>query len=141
MADITITATSVVKSTGAIVRTDKPAGETITAGQVVYLKSSDSKWWKAQCDGTAEESGVGVAMGIALNGAGAGQPVAVQTSGDITIGATIVAGTTYVVSATGGGIAPQADLTSTNRVTFVGYGKTTGILTLNIIATGVQIAE
>jgi len=137
MADLTITAASVAKSTGAVENKQYVAGETITAGQAVYLKSSDSKWWKAQADGTSAEAD---AIGIALNGAAAGQPVSVQTAGAITIGATIAVGTTYVVSATAGGIAPVADLASTNYLTYLAYGSAAGVLTLNVKSTAIQLA-
>lgn len=140
MADITITAASVAKGTDVTTVSNYPAGETITAGQVVYLKSSDSKWWKAQADGTAEESGSGVQVGIALHGSLANQPLVVQTAGTITIGATVVVGTTYVVAATAGGIAPHADLVSTNKYTRVGYGITTGSLQIDVRATGLALA-
>lgn len=137
MADLTITAANVVKGSGAIVDTSRVAGETITAGQAVYLKSSDSKWYKAQSDGTSAEA---EASGVALNGASAGQPVAVQTAGTITIGATVAVGAVYVVSNTAGGIAPLADLSSTNYLTVFGYGATTLTILMDINATGIQVA-
>lgn len=133
MADITVTATSVLPGSGAAVDRTGYFGEAVTAGQSVYKKSSDTKWYKAQADGTAEESGASPALGlgVALNGGAAGQPAAVQTSGPITIGGTVVPATVYVVSTTYGGIAPDADLVSTNRLTVLGYG---------ISATQIQLA-
>lgn len=116
------------------VRRDKNAGETITAGQCVYLKSSTDEWMKAQADGTAEEAGSGVDLGIALHASLDGQPLAVQTSGTITIGATPTVGVMYCVSATAGGICPQADLVSTNKISFIGQGATS--TTLNLVRLG-----
>lgn len=139
MADISITAANVAKGTGAVVVNNYPAGESVTAGQVVYLKSSDSKWYKAQADGTSEESGYGVQRGIALHASAANQPLVVQTAGLITIGATVVAATEYVVSATAGGIAPHADLASTNKYTRVGYATTSAILMVEMNPTGVAV--
>lgn len=136
MADLSITASNVAQATGATVDKNYVAGETITAGQALYIKGSDGKLWKAQADGTSEEATV---YGIALNGASADQPVAVLTGGNITIGATIAVGTVYVVSATAGGIAPWADLVSTNRVSLLAYGASAGVLTINKVVTGVQI--
>jgi hypothetical protein len=43
----------------------------------------------------------------------------------INIGATTAKTTTYFVSATAGGVAPQADLVSTNKITRVGYATAT----------------
>ena len=139
MSDISITAANVVR-VGGSVNKNYNAGETTTAGQSVYLKTTDSKWYKAQADGTAEEAGGGTIVGVALHAASAGQPLAVQTDGTITIGGTVVAGTVYVVATTAGGIAPIADLASTNRVTIIGYGTSTSVIAINPIITGVTIA-
>lgn len=137
MADLSITAANVVKGTGAVPDASKVAGETVTAGQTVYLKASDNRWWKSQADATSTEA---AASGIALNGASAGQPLVVQTAGEITIGATVAVGGVYVVSATAGGIAPVADLASTNYLTVIGYGKTTAIIVMDVNPTGIQVA-
>lgn len=130
MADISVTANSVAVAANGVVERTYNAGATITAGQAVYLDSSNT-WQLAQADGTAAEAGSGLNFGISLHASVSGQPLAVQTGGTITIGATVVAGTPYVVSATAGGIAPFADLVSTNRVTYLAYATTTGILDLN----------
>jgi hypothetical protein len=141
VADLTITAANVLKGDSAVVVTNYNAGESITAGQVVYLKSTDSEWYKAQCDGTAEESGYGVTVGVALHASGNGQPLAVQTGGQITIGATTVATTNYVVSDTAGGIAPHADLSTAGwYYTRVGHAISTTVIQLNLLATGVAKA-
>lgn len=136
MADLTITATSVVNSNAAIGY--GTAGETITAGQALYLKSADSKLWKAQCDGTDEEATV---IGIALTGAAANQVVAYAANGGtIIIGATTVKTTTYCLSATAGGICLQADLVGTNRIVRIGHAtNTTGTILLDIRNTGAVV--
>lgn len=128
MADITVTAATVAQSTGAQT-VNGLAGETITAGQSVYLTAA-GVWMKAQCDNTAIEAGSGgnSNFGIALHGSLSGQPLTVQISGIITIGATVVVGTDYVISATAGGIAPKSDLVSTNKITHLGHGATSGTI-------------
>lgn len=136
VAELSITATSVLKGSGADV-TIGTIGETITAGQAVYLKAADSRYWKAQADGTAAEA---AAVGIALNGGAAGQTVQVLTRGLITIGATVAAGVFYFVGPTAGGIGLSSDITSTHYVTKLGYATTTGILTIDVTATGLQLA-
>lgn len=140
MADLTITAANVVWVSGAI-DASANAGEAISAGQAVYKKTSTGKWMLAQADGTAEEAGSGVVFGIALNTGVANQPLAVQTSGVITIGATVTVAKVYVLSATAGGIAPIADITtSTQYVTLLATGSTTARLDLSIkLYTGLQI--
>jgi hypothetical protein len=136
MADLTVTATTVVPLTDARIL-QGIAGEAITAGQSLYVKAADSKLWKAQCDGTVEEA---TCAGIALNGAAANQTVAYIEGGSLNIGATTSKATTYVVSATAGGIAPQADLIATNRISYVGYATdTTGTLVLNRRLTGAVV--
>ena len=101
--------------------TARPA--TITAGQTVYLDTAVEKWKLADNNDTAAKA---VVAGIALNNASDDQPLHVLQEGQITIGGTVAVGTIYVQSSTAGGIAPAADLLSTNYVTKLGIGITTG---------------
>lgn len=121
-ADLTITATSVKKVTGAAVDRGT-AGATITAGQPVYKDSTDSHKLKT-CDADAQASSV--CVGIALHAASADQPLEYLTNGPIDIGATVTVGQVYVVSTTAGGIAPYSDLASGDYVSILGVGTTTG---------------
>ncbi len=141
MADLTIVAASVVKSTGATLEREKVAGESVTQGQVVYL-AADDKWYKAlsASGGSALASGSGTKIGIAMNAASAGQPLVVQVGGNVTIGAAILVGVWYYLSNTAGGICPVADLGTGDFSTILGYGATTGILTLAPTATGLTLA-
>lgn len=135
MADITVTAASVVPIAATI--QSGIAGETITAGQSLYVKAADGKLWKAKSSGTAEEA---TFAGIALNGAAVNQTVSYAGDGSLNIGGTTAKTTTYVVSATAGGIAPQADLVSTNRISYVGYATDiTGTLALMRRLTGAVV--
>lgn len=138
MADLSVTAATVALSSGAQVF--GVAGETITAGMPVYLKASDSRLWKAQADGTAAEA---EAVGISLHASLAGQPLAYAPHGSvINIGATTAAGVFYYVSTAAGGIAPVADLASTNKVTIVGYatGTSGAVFNVRTIVTGSSLA-
>jgi len=132
MTDVSITAANVVP-TGTYAKSIVTYGETITAGQSLYLKASDGKYWKTQCDGTAEEAAAG---GIALVGGGANQLGVLLTSGTLTIGGTLVAGRHYAVSRAAGGICPESDLVSTDKVTILGLATTTAIINVNINVTG-----
>ena len=138
-ADLTITAENVVPSSG-YGFTDGTAGEAITRGQTVYLKSSDNEFYKADCDNTAATATV---KGIALQDAANGQPLRVQTSGSITIGATVTVGTIYVASDTAGGIKPHGDLASDDYVSIIGVGTTSAIITMlpsiGVYNSGVQV--
>lgn len=118
MPDLTITPTSVVPGAGASVQYGY-AGETLTAGQAVYLKAADGRIWKAQADGTAAEA---ACVGVTLNGASVGQTVGYVANGPLTgLSATTVKTTTYLVSAAAGGICPQADIISTQNISIVGW--------------------
>ncbi len=136
MADLTVTAASVLFTSGT--KQDGVAGASITAGQVLYLDSSTTTLKLAQADGTAAEAD---AVGIALNAAGTGQPVVYAKQGSvINIGATTAKTTTYVVSATAGGVAPQADLVSTNKIVRLGYATATdGSFVVDIKNTGAVV--
>lgn len=110
-ADLSITAASVIPGANARFQ-DGTAGASITAGQVVYADSSDSGKIKlADANASATTATV---LGIAAHAAASGQPVRVIIwDDDLTIGATVsMTAPVYVLSATAGGIAPVADLTT-----------------------------
>lgn len=122
MSDLSITAASVAKVSGGVSK-EFVAGASITAGKSVYL-DANNKWQLAQAD-TAGHLGTGARTGIALHAAANGQPLAVQEGGVIAIGATVTVGTIYVISAANaGGVAPFADLASTNKIHVLGIGST-----------------
>lgn len=128
MADITITAASVVAGSDASTE-QGTAGETITAGQQLYKSSTTYKWMKADSNSATAEARQ--ATGTALNGAALNQPVVVQRSGEVTIGATLTPGTAYFLSDTPGGICPVADIGSGEYVCQVGLAKSATALALN----------
>ncbi|MCB1394385.1 hypothetical protein [Nitrobacter sp.] len=136
MTDIAITAASVVAGSNAV-RDSGSAGETITAGQAVYRSSTTNKWMLADSDSATAEAKR--ATGIALNGAALNQPLTVLKSGDITIGATLTAGTAYYLSNTPGGICPVADVGSGEDVCLLGLAKSTTVLAVAIQSPGVTL--
>jgi hypothetical protein len=136
MADITITATSVLKGSGSTVK-HGTAGATVTAGQVVYLDTSDGEYKLADCDsGTAA---VRSPAGIALHASADGQPLAILSAGPITIGATLTAGVAYYLSATPGGIAPVADLGAGDYPTIIGIATSTTVLNVDFQESGASL--
>lgn len=136
MANLTITAANVLAGTGSSV-VNGTAGATITAGQVVYRDSSTHTFKLADANSATAE--VRSPLGIALNGASSGQPLAVLTGGDITIGATVTAGVAYYLSATAGGICPVADLTTGDYPTVIGIAKSTTVITVDFVESGVAL--
>lgn len=136
MADLSITAANVIAGADASIERGT-AGETITAGQVVYKSSTTNKYMKADSNSATAEAKT--ARGIALNGASNGQPLAIQKAGPVTIGATLVAGSAYYLSETAGGIQPAADLASGEDVCLLGLADSTTVLNLDIQAPGVTL--
>ena len=131
--DLTITAASVVPDSG-YGYVDISAGETITAGQVIYM-SAATTGKLAHCETSATTATV---RGIALHGASASQPLRVMTSGTVTIGATTTVGKIYVLS-TAGKIAPVDDLVTNDYVSIIGVGTTSAKIKLSVLNSGVKV--
>lgn len=104
MADVTVTATSVLKTDDTVMIDGILAG-TVTAGMSIYQDASGN-WLAADANASALTAN---ARGIAMSGGATGQPVKIATSGTINPGFTVTVGTWYIVSGTAGGIAPVAD--------------------------------
>lgn len=134
MADLSITAANVLAGAGAKTELGT-AGEAITQGQQVYQASDTGKWMKADADSATAEART--ARGTALCAASASQPIVVQKSGDITIGATLTANTAYYLSSTAGGICPLADVGTGEYMQLIGLAISTSVLRLSYLATGV----
>jgi hypothetical protein len=92
MADLSIMATDVVPASGATFLRGT-AGGTITAGMACYYDNSDNTYKAGDCETSATTAAV---VGIAANGASAGQPVVLVTAGGIDLGATLTVGEVYV---------------------------------------------
>lgn len=125
MADISITAASVVPGTNATLK-HGVAGEALTAGQPVYQDATTKKWLKADADSAT--AAARSALGMALCGSALNQPVTVLTDGDVTLGAVLTAGLAYYLSGTAGGICPVADVGSGEYVCLLGLAKSTSVL-------------
>lgn len=123
MADLSITSSQVVATSDATKITEGKSGAAITIGQSVYYDTSTTSWKLAQADGTAAEAeckGIAVSEATAAN-----QRVSVQQGGTITLGAaaSMTAGAAYYLSETAGGIAPEADITASSYLTFMGIAN------------------
>lgn len=135
MADISITAANVAASANAKTVTGT-AGETITAGQTLYLSSVDNRLYKADANASIATADC---VGIALHGAAAGQPLRyVYEDPDFTPGGTLslsVAADSgvYVLSGTAGGIAPMDDLAATMYPVVLGVAKSTTKIVMKIV--------
>lgn len=136
MADIVVTAASVVKGAGASV-TDMTAGATITAGQVIYKEAATGLAKLADADSATAEARI--PYGIALNGAAVSQPVEVLRSGLLTTGATLTAGTEYWLSGTPGAFCPAADKAAGDRSVLIGIATSTSVMRVLMIDSGVTL--
>lgn len=139
MADIAITAANVLSSSSAVIRKEYNFGyASATAGQLVYLDSSNL-WQRVDSNAGATGNGVSDLKGYTLNGGGIGQPAVVCTSDpSLTVGGTLVNGTTYYSSTTAGGIAPDVPTTGAYP-TVLGVAKSTSVLNFSPLSSGVVI--
>jgi len=135
MADLSQTAANVVADPG-FTSQSGTFGGAIDAGMPVYVDTADNKLKSADNNASALTATV---LGLALNGGANGQPGVVITKGDINIGATLVVGETYVLSATAGKICPIGDLAAGNYVTVLGVAISTSKLRLAPIVSGAQV--
>lgn len=134
MADLTQTPANVAKGSGALVGRGV-AGETVTAGQPVYLHTDNTL---KLCDADALASSQ--AKGITTHPAAAGQPLEYQNGGLMNLGATLTVGEWYGISTNSGKIAPLSDLASGDFPCLLGFAGTAALLTVIVKAGGVAKA-
>lgn len=116
--------------TGGTVNSDRiilgsqTAGETVAAGNIVYFKSSDSRWWLADADLTTTFQNV--LLGVALGAGTAGNTISggVQIYGKCDSFTGLTATATYYLSNTAGAVSSS---TGTNTVILGQAFSTTGI--------------
>lgn len=140
MADISITAANVAIVEGTKV-TDLDVvqlGETTTAGQTLYKKAADGKYWLADANASAATAQV---TRLALQGGAADDwRIVLKPGNSVTIGATLVATDMYNQSVNPGGIAPTSDMASTSYHTPLGRAISTTVMYFDPQPTGVQKA-
>lgn len=136
MADLVITAASVISGNGARVEHGK-AGAALTAGQSVYLDAATNRYKLS--DSNSATAAVRHVDGITLNAAALDQPIAVHYRGPLTIGAALTPGQTYALSETPGGIQPVADLGSGEYPTILGMATSATVLEVKIQSAGVAL--
>lgn len=116
-------------------------GETVAAGQSVYLDTADNKWKLLDVNAAsalvAGSAGIGVAM---TPGIATGYGDVAYTGSIILVGTTAAVGTTYFGGQTAGTFVPHADLTTADYVTRLGTAETTTQILLALEATGISHA-
>lgn len=139
MADISITAASVLASSSAKISKEYNIGfASATAGMHVYLDAS-STWQKVDANAAATGNELTATSGILLNGGGTGQPgVVCLEDPSFTPGGTLTPGTPVYSSNTAGGITHDAPVTGVYpRV--LGLPKSSTTMYLKPVASGVII--
>ena len=108
-------------------------GETMVAGDVVYLDSATGKYKKA----ANGDSATAVIAGVLLAPSADGKHCvfAYEDGTELAIGSSATENTWYTVSSTAGNIHPVADLASDEYLSWLGYGNGTNLI-LRIINTG-----
>ena len=131
MANYTVTAASVLASASGNQVRNAVAGETVDAGEAVYIDASDSNSIKLAQATSAKYK----CVGIATSGAADGQPISYcNIDENFVPGCTLAVSDLVVVSATAGKLAPHADLTTGDYCHVVGVAKSTSVLDLNCSA-------
>ena len=135
MADITQTAANVIPGANAVTK-DGTIGETLVAGDIIYIDATDSDRLKKAINSALASA---AAAGVMLNGGAAGQPGRYQTSGDHNPGGTVVVAEVYNVSPNAGKFAPDADVAVADFRTTIGIGTTSSNIKLQIQVSGVVV--
>jgi len=132
MANLSQTAANVAVSSATTRVKVVQYGEAVTQGQPLYLENG--KYWRADSNVQAKSRATAIAMtpggvdgfGVVAEGAG----------GRVNLGATLVVGETYVVSATVGAICPIADLTTGDYPCILGTAISTSVLETAFLYSG-----
>ncbi len=128
MADLAPTAANL--GSAATRHIDVQFGEAVAATDVVYLKASDGKYWKADANVTLAEA---VTAGVCLVGGAIDAFGIIATAGPvILVGVTMAIGDAYYLSRAAGKIMPQADLQAGDYVSSLGNATAATFLDLNI---------
>ena len=135
MADISITSADVKPATEAVRTKQVTLGETLVAGETVYLKASDNRYWKTDSD-AADTAAM---RGVVLLGGSAGAIGTIIEGGPTAFGTVLTAGVVYVLSSNAGKICAISDgnHASGDYITIVGVASTTSVMNVRPYVSGV----
>lgn len=127
MAELTVTASQVVKSSDPDDIIYVKSAEAIPIGDSVYVSDINGRAYKARSNVFGGSWTTPIYAGIAVSAVSAlFQWVAIQISGTVTLGAAsgITQGATYYISASSyGGIVPESDVSTGHNVQYLGVGN------------------
>lgn len=139
MADISITAASVLASSSATIIRNFPSGATVSTGQAVYMDTSTNSWKLIDSNAAVTGNELLTTKGYALNTAASGQPLDVVIKDtDYTPGGTLTNGSTVYTSVTAGGVTHDVPTTGAYP-TAMGVAKSTTKMNLNPTSSGAVI--
>lgn len=131
MADLSIGTVQPLEGAQLMVGT---SGEILVDGDYVYQKTSDSKYYKADNDDSAETASVSGM--VVFGGAAADSPVCIQFGGAVDLGVTLTPGP-YMLSSNVGKICPPADLGTGDYQSQTGYAVSAAQFNIYPIPTGI----
>lgn len=133
-----VLASTVTPDSGATLRVGT-AGQAILAGQTVYLDLVTGRLRLADADASPATADC---AGIAMNGAGIGQPVTYLSEGIVNGLTAMKVGQHYLLSNTPGSVseAAVADITEdVTYVTFIGIAISTTSMKVRILSSGIAL--
>ena len=134
MANISQTAASVALGSSTTPNRVVQVGEAVTQGMPLYF-NTDGKWYQCDAnDGVAKAVVGAIALTSASTDGYALVALPATTPGVslVNLGATLVVGEVYAVSATKGAIAPVADIISTQFVAIIGIATTAALIDFQV---------
>ncbi len=134
MADLAILPANVREGAGKKKFEDGEAGEVIDAGEACYFEVSTSLY-KLAINETAEKA---AARGLASHSAELGQPIRLQTRGEMSIGVG-VEGVAYFLSVNAGKAAPEADVLTNDFKTLLFIARASNRVLINPVLSGAQV--
>ena len=139
MADISITAASVLASSAATIIRQYNFGATVTTGQAVYLDSSALTWKLIDSNAAVTGNELATLKGIALVSGASGQPADVCVKDtSFSLGGTLTNGSTVYSSTTAGGVTHDVPASGAYP-TVLGVAKSTTTMNLNPTSSGAVI--
>lgn len=135
MATLTITAANIGVGSSAEIR-PVTVGQSTAHGIPLYQDTSDGLWKPADADAEATAKAACISVTSAT---ASGEDVIAIFTGDLRMGAILTKGTEYYVNTTAGLIGEKSDLGSGDYVTRLGIAKSTSVLDVRPLASGVTL--
>lgn len=134
MSDLVITPANVREGAGKKKFENGEAGEAIDAGEALYFEEA-TNLYKLAINATEAQAAV---RGIASHTAAIGQPIKLQTRGEMSIGVG-TEGVAYFLSVNAGKAAPEADVLTADYKTLLFIARASNRVLINPVISGAQV--